>query len=122
MEESSIKILETPCFQINCIMYNVLIKALFQPCVIFTKLLYVSLQTIFTKYYSEYNVALLLMLLFISLIILQHCIQSIGTRKSNKVQPQCLTKQAAGVADQSATGIISGKLHHEKISNQQTVM
>lgn len=60
-------------------------------------------------------------MLFISLIILQHCIQSNGTRKSYDVQQQGLTTQAAGVADQSATGIISGKLHHDKVSKQQTV-
>lgn len=81
-----------------------------------------SLQTVFTKYYSEYNIILMLILLFIALIILQHSIKSNGTRKSNEVQQQCFTPQAAGVADQSATGIISGKLHHDKASNQKTVM
>lgn len=62
------------------------------------------------------------MLLLISLIILQYCIQSNGTRKSNEVQQECSTTQAAGVADQSATGIMSGKLHHDKASNKQNVM
>lgn len=42
--------------------------------------------------------------------------------KSNKVQRQCHTTQAAGVVDQRATGIISGKLHHDKASNLQSVM
>lgn len=48
--------------------------------------------------------------------------KQVNYMKSNKVQQRCHTTQAAAVADQSVTGIISGKLHHDKMNKWQSVM